>query len=303
MYKGYKIINEIAKGNSIVYKVCDDNNNIFAMKVINNKELYENEVNCLLNFNNEHIIKIIDNFKNSKEEYCIILEYCEDYIEFNKYVNTLKYEDLKIENVGIIFNKLCSTIKYIHEQGYSHRDLKMPNILINPNTLDFKIIDFGYTCEKNNIININVESHGYYDPNIKLKIIKENNLTFEDLIKGDLYSLGCIIFKTITCENISDMFINEFYSEIHLNSYELTNNEERNEFSKKIINRCKTYKNLGYENSIIENLIYSNFYNYNDPNCFLVDAGDVDEKLKTINSNINLHLLLSRNINDRTYFC
>ena len=38
-------------------------------------------------------------------------------------------------------------LEYIHSRGYMHRDLKPENIMINPKTMELKMIDFG-TCRE-----------------------------------------------------------------------------------------------------------------------------------------------------------
>ena len=43
------------------------------------------------------------------------------------------------------FKQMLKGIHYLHSKGFSHRDLKLENILIDKN-YDIKIVDFGFAC-------------------------------------------------------------------------------------------------------------------------------------------------------------
>lgn len=43
-----------------------------------------------------------------------------------------------------VFKQVAEGVRWIHNHGYCHRDLKMTNILINSQNL-VKIIDFGFS--------------------------------------------------------------------------------------------------------------------------------------------------------------
>ena len=47
----------------------------------------------------------------------------------------------------IIFRQIVQTCKNLHSLGVLHRDIKDENILINRETLETKIIDFGCACD------------------------------------------------------------------------------------------------------------------------------------------------------------
>lgn len=44
-----------------------------------------------------------------------------------------------------VFKKLASALEYIHSEGYAHRDIKLENILVCPETFTIKLGDFGFT--------------------------------------------------------------------------------------------------------------------------------------------------------------
>jgi serine/threonine protein kinase len=40
--------------------------------------------------------------------------------------------------------QLCSALSYLHSLHIMHRDIKPENIMIDPSTLNIKLIDFGF---------------------------------------------------------------------------------------------------------------------------------------------------------------
>lgn len=43
-----------------------------------------------------------------------------------------------------IFMQLVETLYYMERENIVHRDIKLENIIINPDTLHIKVIDFGF---------------------------------------------------------------------------------------------------------------------------------------------------------------
>jgi maternal embryonic leucine zipper kinase len=67
-----------------------------------------------------------------------------------------------------------SAIAYMHKRGYSHRDLKLDNILYNNNTQTVKLIDFGFSIKaseetKSGKLTIFCGTPHYMDPDLVKK--------------------------------------------------------------------------------------------------------------------------------------
>ena len=45
--------------------------------------------------------------------------------------------------VRLVAEKLLSAVEYLHKNGICHRDIKPQNVLINRETLEVKICDYG----------------------------------------------------------------------------------------------------------------------------------------------------------------
>ena len=147
----YKIIRLVGEGRfGICYLVDLDNEKYIlkkikpkAIKKSGNKVLFEERI--LSSINHPSIPKIIDTIKNNKI-YAYILEYktgktIEDMIFGDKHMFTPD----EIYKVGI---KIIDIIKYLHERNIVHRDIRIPNVIINGD--DVYLIDFGLARFINN---------------------------------------------------------------------------------------------------------------------------------------------------------
>jgi len=59
----------------------------------------------------------------------------------------------------------------MHERGYAHRDLKLDNILMDPETKNIKLIDFGFSLMSSDDQKLSVHcgTPHYMDPDIVRK--------------------------------------------------------------------------------------------------------------------------------------
>jgi serine/threonine protein kinase len=90
------------------------------------------------------IVKVIECFKH-KDAICIVLEYLPmDLITFYKAVRERERRGLSDSEIIYIFKQICSGVAFMHSKNLIHRDIKPENILIDPNSLKIKIIDFGF---------------------------------------------------------------------------------------------------------------------------------------------------------------
>lgn len=90
-----------------------------------------------------NIIKLIKCFKDDLKLY-LVFEYIEGK-DLSDYIT----ERIKLtENeTKFILEQICSTINYLHSIHICHRDIKLDNIMINPETHEIKLIDFGFATK------------------------------------------------------------------------------------------------------------------------------------------------------------
>ena len=125
------------------------------MKDSNNDErnikLLKEEVDATINFDHKHIVKYYEFSENStmtkkngvKVPVAFIAQ--EPVLNgdlFDYISSTGPFSD---EVCRYYFKQLLKGIHYIHTKGYSHRDLKTENVVLDHN-FDIKILDFGFSA-------------------------------------------------------------------------------------------------------------------------------------------------------------
>ncbi|MBV7274026.1 protein kinase [Clostridium sp. PL3] len=148
---GYKVIRVIGEGRfGVCYLVGLDGKQYVlkeikpkGLKKSGNKVIFEKKI--LSSIDHPAIPKIIDTIKNDNI-YAYILEYksgktVEDMIFGDNYIFTPS----EIYKIGI---RIIDIIKYLHERNIVHRDIRVPNVIINEE--DVYLIDFGLARVVNN---------------------------------------------------------------------------------------------------------------------------------------------------------
>jgi serine/threonine protein kinase len=212
--KEYTIVKQIGEGKfGSVHIATDQENKKYALKIVKSRYqdidiLIVNEMNILNKLQpvcNDFILCVID-YEQKGDHHYIVTEYLDGYIDLFDYIVGDDYptEDQYIK----IIDNLCKGLHEIHQQGVAHRDIKPENIMIHPETLEIKYIDFGYSCSINNTVsNFNkICNHiagtpEYYDKSIDYPKNNLGELTsdfFNKLQKSDIWSLGMTIFVLLS---------------------------------------------------------------------------------------------------------
>lgn len=76
---------------------------------------------------------------------------------------------MKEADAARIFAQIMSAIDYMHRQDVAHRDVKLENILIDPDTMKVKIIDFGFCCQAKEKLKVFCGTPSYMSPEIVSK--------------------------------------------------------------------------------------------------------------------------------------
>lgn len=229
LYKDYDLIGQIGNGSSSsVYRAKRKSDGIdVSIKIVEVKsenELYfiQNEEKILKTLMGGHpSIPILYDIFSEGPFYFIVMEFLEDYIALldwtNSYVPLIfesDYESDKIQelvklredDITEIFANIISAINYLHSKSVVHRDLKLENIMVNPNTKSVKIIDYGFSIVSENMIWSTIcGSFEYLAPEILQDIMKHNYQQGHDVvystysIQSEVWSIGVILYGMIFC--------------------------------------------------------------------------------------------------------
>lgn len=95
-------------------------------------------------------MKFYDAIDEGGTKVSIIVEYINGN-NLYQYIRKLPAHRINDENeVKNIFTKIVKSVEYMHDMGVIHRDLKLDNILIDRETKQTKIIDFGFSTKVKN---------------------------------------------------------------------------------------------------------------------------------------------------------
>ncbi|KAK6463884.1 kinase-like domain-containing protein [Scheffersomyces coipomensis] len=163
-----KLLGTGASGSVNLVTLKTDPSKIFAIKRFRSRLPTENELEYKIKVKNEfkigeylnhenliHTIELIKEYPNispnssssilkkkvvskvSEPDYYIVMEYCE-YDFFNLVMSGL----MEMNEVFCYFKQIINGVNFLHENGLSHRDLKLDNCVVNKQGI-LKLIDFG----------------------------------------------------------------------------------------------------------------------------------------------------------------
>ena len=182
-------------GSGCVNEVKDRKTNEYrAAKIINKNEFknkeFINEVSIMKKCTNNNSVKIYELF-DSEKEYAIIMELCD--------CNLKKYLDenpngLKAKEIKKILTQLNNTFRIMVDKKIIHRDLKLENILLKYENLDYtvKLTDYGIS-KKLVTYSQKCKSHIGTIETMAPEVLDDNDKEYNN--KCDLWSLGIIIYQ------------------------------------------------------------------------------------------------------------
>ena len=159
------------------------------------------EMALCMNLDHPHIIKyheIIHYASNS--DYALLMELA----DCDLYSYIVKNPDLERDKLYQYFFQLCTAVKYLHQAGVAHYDIKVNNCLLVNGQL--KLCDFGSSrfftlCEHDQRPTLcPPEVYGFLNPSLVNSIFKQRSFSAS---KVDLWSLGETLFFMLTKKHLS----------------------------------------------------------------------------------------------------
>ena len=132
---------------------------------------------------------------DSGNKVSVVVEYV-DGNNLYQYIRKRPGSRMSDENeVKKIFKQIVQSVSYMHSRNVAHRDLKLENVLIDRNTKQTKLIDFGLSTAVDSIAEEKLPYAGgtpeYMSPQVASK--KDH---FAD--KADIWALGVVLFILVT---------------------------------------------------------------------------------------------------------
>jgi serine/threonine protein kinase len=198
-YGVYKVLFHLAEGTfARVYRgVRQDSGSPVAVKVLRNR--YVADVTAIERFNKEaesgmrlrhpNIVQILDYGEQDRRQY-IVMEYVEgsNLRDFLKLRVRLKGDEALPMMIG-----LARGLKYSHDQGVTHRDIKGTNVLIS-NKGEAKLVDFGLATLETDEKRTTMLSQRTVD----YSALERSCGSEKGDPRSDVYFLGCVFYQMLT---------------------------------------------------------------------------------------------------------
>lgn len=152
----------------------------------------EQEIELIKSLQHAHIISFYDSKCTSNYIY-MILEYADRGSLRQIYQNYGKFSEFEV--VYCIRQALLG-LKYLHDHGIAHRDIKCANLLLNNNGI-VQLADFG-SSKRFNSITKSITNGLKGTPNWMAPEVIRGEAITDGWIRADIWSIGCTICEMIT---------------------------------------------------------------------------------------------------------
>jgi predicted ATPase/GAF domain-containing protein/tRNA A-37 threonylcarbamoyl transferase component Bud32 len=201
--EGYTITNEIySSAKTVVYQGIKKDIPVI-IKYLNQEypeilqiSSFKKEFSLLEKIKSKSIINVLA-FEKYKNSYAIIFEDIGGDSLIHQLKNIKKYS---LQEIVSLFIKITEALGMIHKFKLIHKDIKPHNIILNPNTGELQIIDFGsatYLTKENSKVELNSSIEGtlsYISPEQTGRMNRAVDY------RTDYYSLGVTFYQLLTGE-------------------------------------------------------------------------------------------------------
>lgn len=197
----YQVLSTLGKGGMGVVLKCEDTllKRVVAVKVLtttttgNAIKRFQREAKAAAKLKQANILQVLDFGETSEGRLYLVMDFVEG-MTLDELLKERKY--LPIEESIPLFQQICKGIAHAHGQGVLHRDIKPSNVMLANTEADWvKIVDFGIAklnSEDQRLTSTGaiVGSPPYMAP--------EATVNQDVDARSDIYSIGCLMFETLT---------------------------------------------------------------------------------------------------------
>lgn len=199
-YSPIKIVGKGAFG--VVYTAKAPNGQIVAVKkVLLDPRHINRELDIISKLEHPNCVVLRDHFRTTQRN-DVYINLVMDYLpsslyEFNmSYRRQRKYPPLLF--VKLFAFQIFSGLDYLHSLGYTHRDIKPQNVLVDTETGIVKLCDFGSAkaIQKNEPSVSYIASRYYRAPELTMGCQYYDNSI-------DIWAAGCVVFEMLTAGRLA----------------------------------------------------------------------------------------------------
>lgn len=210
----FKVLSFLGRGGmGSVFKVEElSTGKIFAVKLLNPQMIndehsvkrFEQEAKAAMHLTNANLAAVYEYGVGKNGTPFLVM----DYLEGETLDQLLKKETLLGWRRAIdIFIQLCEAVNYAHSSGVLHRDIKPGNIMLTHPTTDMdfvKLFDFGIAKalpgQAIDLTQDMTQTGEIFGSPLYMSPEQCKGLAVDE--RGDIYSLGCVMYKTLTGKNV-----------------------------------------------------------------------------------------------------
>ena len=196
----YHIIGTLWVGqSSIVYRATNIRNELVAIKMLlpdtassrRAQRMMEREARLALNLDHPNIVRAIEYIREAPMP-ALVMDY---FSSENLKTHIVRSESFIHEHAKSIVLQVCDALKYVHDAGLIHLDMKPENVLVAEDGLT-KIIDFALAEESRNTLAqlLTRRRIAGTRPYIAPETIRRQKPD----VRTDIYSLGITIYEMLT---------------------------------------------------------------------------------------------------------
>lgn len=204
-----------------VYKACDGDGRIVAVKMMSNRvtcypeyrQLFNTEVETMRRLDHPSVVHITgEPWQDEQGNLYIPMEFIEGET-LESYVK--KHGAMQLDEAARLMVEILEAMQYVHEQGRIHRDIKPSNIMLRPDG-SICIIDFGIAKDarigsSGRTVGRIIGTDGYMSPE------QATGLNIDK--RTDIYSLGCVLYFMLTARNAIDKGSNDYATVCSITGY------------------------------------------------------------------------------------